>query len=355
MTKDILLQKIKCCGNIKLNELYEESKMSEEYVRKSTTNLSCNKRIEDAKSIIDNMIASIRAKIDLKEQSVLDSILRSGALELEDGTTIAYHDMIKNGEIHESSLSIFSKDHMSHWEINGNREQYQIFNTEYGDKKIKTEWGAEINETISSISQQYNGTTIISLDNKRLMKVVQNEISGFETIGTTVFSPNLSDHSLFLRKGETVEYKGEYDSFTIGRATYDIQGIEQMQRDNCIYNEQRLNENNQATEALGFKPPRRKSDEEIDQMLQAREEILKMCNPLLNEAQQVVSTTLEKIKKEKSISTKVRKAFASLVGSKSLEQLKREKQELKEQEIDLHNEYTQSIKESEKKDGKDEI
>lgn len=128
-----------------------------------------------------------------------------------------------------------------------------------------------------------------------------------------------------------------------------------MQRDNCIYNEQRLNEDNQAKEALGFKPPRRKSDEEIDEMLQAREEILKMCNPLLNDAQQVVSTILEKIKKEKSSSTKVRKVFASLVGSKSLEQLKKEKHELKEQEIDLSNEYTQIIKESEKKYGKDEL
>lgn len=153
------------------------------------------------------MIASIREKIDLKEQSVLDSILRGGGLELEDGTTIAYHDMVTNGEIHESSLSIYSKDNKSHWEINGNREQYQIFNTEYGDEKIKTQWGAEINETLSSRSQQYNGTTIISLDNKNLMKLVQNEISGFETIDTTVFSPEIKDYSLFLRKEDNVEYK----------------------------------------------------------------------------------------------------------------------------------------------------
>lgn len=84
MTKSILLKKIKCCVNIKLNDLYEESKMSEEYVKKSTTNLSCDKRIEDVKSIIGNMISSIRTKIDLKEQSVLDSILRNGALKLVD-------------------------------------------------------------------------------------------------------------------------------------------------------------------------------------------------------------------------------------------------------------------------------
>lgn len=323
--------------------------MSEEYIKKTNVNLTYNnKRIEDAKSTIDSMIASIREKIDLKEQSVLDSILRGGSLELEDGTTIAYHDMVRNGEIQDSSLSIFSKVNKSHWEINGNREQYQIFNTEYGDEKIKTQWGAEINETLSSRSQQYNGTTIISLDNKNLMKLVQNEISGFETIGTTVFSPAIKDYSLFLRKEDNVEYKGEYDSFTIQRATYDIKGIEQMQEENCIYNEQRLVEDNQAKEALGFNPPRKKSDEEIHKMLQTREEIIKMCNPLLEEAQQVVDTTLEKIEKEKSISTKDRKVFGNLVKSKSLEQLKNESQELKKQEIDLYNEYSQSIKEGEK-------
>lgn len=330
--------------------------MSEEYIKKSNVDLTHNnKRIEDAKAIIDSMIASIREKIDLKEQSVLDSVLRSGCLELEDGTTIAYHDMVTNGEIHESSLSIYSKDNKSHWEINGNREQYQIFNTEYGDEKIKTQWGAEINETLSSRSQQYNGTTIISLDNKNLMKLVQNEISGFETIDTTVFSPEIKDYSLFLRKEDNVEYKGEYDSFTIQRATYDIKGIEQMQEENCIYNEQRLVEDNQAKEALGFNPASKKSDEEIHKMLQTREEILKMCNPLLEEAQQVVGTTLEKIKKEKSISTKARKVFGNLVKSKSLEQLKNESQELKKQEVNLYNEYSQSIKEGEKEDGKDEI
>lgn len=310
--------------------------MSEEYIKKSNVDLTRNnKRIEDAKAIIDSMIASIREKIDLKEQSVLDSILRRGSLELEDGTTIAYHDMVRNGEIQDSSLSIFSKDNMSHWEINGNREQYQIFNTDR--------------------SQQYNGTTIISLDNKNLMQLVQNEISGFETIDSTVFSSTIKDYSLFLRKEDNVEYKGEYDSFTIQRAIYDIKGIEQMQEENCIYNEQRLVEDNQEKEALGFNPPRKKSDKEIHKMLQTREEILKMCNPLLEEAQQVVGTTLDKIEKEKSISTKPRKVFGNLVKSKSLEQLKNESQELKKQEIDLYNEYSQSIKEGEKEDGKDEI
>lgn len=334
--------------------------MSEEYMKEQIQKSSAtepshyNKRIEDAKSAIDSMIASIREKIDLKEQSVLDSILRGGSLELEDGTTVAYHDMIRDGRIQDSSLSIFSKNHKSKWEINGATEQYQIFNTEYGDKKVKTSWGAEIDETISDRSQQYNGTTVISLDNKRLIKVIQNEISGFETIGTAVFSPTLEYHSLFLKQGENVEYKGEYDSGTIGMATYDIKDINQMQEENCIYNEQKLNEWNQERESFGLNPPRRKSEEEVQEMLSTRAEILQMCDPLLGEAQQVVDATLEKIEREKSVSTKPMKAFGRLLDSKSLEQLKQESQELKSQEAELYNEYSQSLKENDKKGGKDE-
>lgn len=325
-------------------------------IKKSSVNLTQNnKRIEDAKLSIDSMIACIREKIDLKEKSVLDSVLRGGGLELEDGTTIAYHDMVTNGEICESSLSIYSKDDKSHWEINGSTERYQIFNTEYGDKKIKTPWGAEVNETLSSRSQQYEDTTIISIDRKNLMKLIQNEISGFETIDTTVYSPTIRDYSLFLRKEDSVEYKGEYDSFTIQSAIYDIKGIEQMQEDNCIYNEQRLIESQQAKEALGIRSHWKKSEEEIHKMLQTREEILKMCNPILGEAQQIIDMTLEKIEKDKNISTKARKVFGNLVQSKSLEQLKNESQELKAQEVKLYNEYLQSIKENEKEAGKDEI
>ncbi len=331
--------------------------MSEQDMKKTireTNAIASSQRVENAKSIIDGMIASIREKIDLKEASILDSILRTGGLELEDGTTIAYHDMVMNGVVQDTSLSIFSKDHKSQWEINGAKEQYQIFNMTYGDKKIKTSFGAEIKEMVSSRSQQYNGATVISIDNKRQMQVIHNELSGFETIGTTVFSLG-PDYSLFLKKGDSVEYKGEYDFATIKMATYDIKGISQMQEENLIYDEQQLNEWNKTRESLGFRPPKMKSEEKVQEMLDAREDVLRVCDPLLGEAQQVVGETLEKIKKEKSIGTRLRRLFGQLLGSKSLSQLAQEKEGLEAEEADLYSDYLKSQENRSKKDGKDEL
>ena len=333
--------------------------MGEEDMKKTireTNTTDSSQRVENAKSIIDSMIASIREKMDLKKVPVADSsILRTGGLELEDGTTIAYHDMVMNGMVQDTSLSIFSEDHKSQWEINGAKEQYQIFHTIYGDKKIKTPFGVEIDETVSSRSQQYNGTTVISIDNKRQMELIHNELSGFETIGTTVFSLGPKDYSLFLEKGDSVEYKGEYDYKTIRMATYDIKGISQMQKENLIYDEQRLNEWNTMRGLLGFPPPRMKSEEQVQEMLAIREDILRACDPLLGEAQQVVGETLEKIKKEKSISTRLRRLFGKLLGSKSLSQLAQEKKGLEAEEADLHKDYLRSQGNRGKKDEKDKL
>ena len=139
-----------------------------------------NKRIEHCKMAIDKMIAYIREYLDLKEQQVEEYTFRSGILELEDGTIISYTDFLQpNGDVQETNLNIIANNNKSQWEINGSCEQYQIFNTEYSDKKIQTSWGAEINETISSKSQQYNGTTVISIDEKSHMCVKENDISGF--------------------------------------------------------------------------------------------------------------------------------------------------------------------------------
>lgn len=332
--------------------------MGEEDMKKiirETNTTDSSQRVENAKSIIDSMTASIREKMDLKEEFVADTILRTGGLELEDGTTIAYHEIAINGVVQETTFFIFSKDHKSRWEINVVTGEYQIVHIKNGDEKIKTPFGAEIDETISSRSQQYNGTTVISIDDKRQMRVIHNELSGFVTIGTTAFPLKPKDHSLFLKKGDSLEYKGEYDSETIRMATYDMKGIGTIQEEDRIHDEQELNEWNKTRESLGFPPPRMKSEEEVQEMLDAREDVLRVCDPLLGEAQQVVGETLEKIKKEKSIGTRLRRLFGQLLGSKSLSQLAQEKKGLEAEEADLYSDYLKSQENRSKKDGKDEL
>lgn len=272
-----------------------------------------NKRIENSKKAIDDMISSICEKINLQEEEIADDIYRKGLLNLEDGTMITYKDVVKDGEVKETHVQIISADKKSTWEINGAREQYQIFNREYGDKKEKTSWGLEVPETISDRSQQYNGTTIISLDGKKLMEVVQNEISGFGTVTSSVFSVDPKKYSMILEKGETVEYKGEYDWETLKRATYDIQGIEQMQQDACIFKESRLDDLNVALESIGEEVDR-KSDREIDELLKTRKEILEACDPLLEEAHQVVNNTLEQIKEERSPIARCKKVISNIAN-----------------------------------------
>lgn len=272
-----------------------------------------NKRIENSKKAIDDMISSICEKINLQEEEIAGDIYRKGLLNLEDGTMITYKDVVKDGEVKETHVQIISADKKSTWEINGAREQYQIFNREYGDKKEKTSWGLEVPETISDRSQQYNGTTIISLDGKKLMEVVQNEISGFGTVTSSVFSVDPKKYSMILEKGETVEYKGEYDWETLKRATYDIQGIEQMQQDACIFKESRLDDLNVALESLGEEVDR-KSDREIEELLKTRKEILEMCDPILEEAQQVVNNTLEQIKEERSPIVRWKKVISNIAN-----------------------------------------
>ena len=314
-----------------------------------------NKRIEHCKMTIDKMIADIREHLDLKEQQVEEYTFRSGILELEDGTIISYTDFLQpNGDVQETNLNIIANNNKSQWEINGSCEQYQIFNTEYSDKKIQTSWGAEINETVSSKSQQYNGTTVISIDEKSHMCVKENDISGFGTIDSTIFSPELKMYSLFLNHGDTVEYKGEYDFDLIRRATYDIQGISQMQEDNCIYNEQRLNEYNDIRKKLANLLVTKKPEKEVEHLLQVRSRILEMCNPLLDEAEQVVASTLKKIKTEKDIDTDDKKVFGKLLDSKSLQEIKQESQNLAQQEHELANQYSQIQEEEIGDDNKDE-
>ena len=98
-----------------------------------------------------------------------------------------------------------------------------------------------------------------------------------------------------------------------------------------------------------------KSEEEVQEMLDAREDVLRVCDPLLGEAQQVVGETLEKIKKEKSIGTRLRRLFGQLLGSKSLSQLAQEKKGLEAEEADLYSDYLKSQENRSKKDGKDEL
>lgn len=333
---------------------FKKAPLTEDDIRNTS---HYNRRIENAKKIIDSMIASISNKIDLKEDVVLGNILRKGAMQLQDGTTVSYNDMIKDGIITGSSLTIFTNGDKTQWEINGSRDQYQIFNTEYGDKKVKTEWGSEIPETISSRSQQYNGTTVMSIDNKRLMEVMQNDISGFETIMSTVFSDNPEKYSLFFNNGENVQYKGEYDYGLIKRATLDIRGLTQMEEDGCIFSEERLNTWDRVQEGFGI-IPEKKSEEEIQEALQTRASILEMCNPLLEEAQQVVSATLEKIEKENAQEQAnqpsfIRRIFGKIFRSKSLEEIKQESKQLESQEQELHSQYVKSL-ESNKEGGLDE-
>lgn len=317
--------------------------MSEEHIRKSlqdtntTESSHCNKRIEDAKATIDNMILRISEKISLERDTIGKSTFRGGALELEDGTVVSYHDRVENGKVQDTNLSIYIKDSESTWEICGAQERYQISNTKFDVEK---------DEVVASITQQYNGMMVISIDNINFMEVTQNEIIGFETINTDDFS---SSQSVFLRKGDNIEYKGEYDDATIRRAIYDIQGTNQMQAQNGIYIAQQSNELNQLRELLGFKLPKVKSDEEIQELLHAREEILQRCNPLLNNAQQVVDATLEKIKEEKSINIKAEKGFGKMLGSKSLPELQQENQKLKVEETALYNEYSQIVNEKDEK------
>lgn len=229
------------------------------------------------------------------------------------------------------------------------REQYQIFNTEYGDNKVKTEWGAEIDERLSDRSQQYNGATIISIDRENNRQVIHNDISKFENITTTNMPEN---YSLFLYKGDRVEYKGNYDYMTIKRAIYDIKDLKHMEENGCIFSEERLEGYNRTRKQLGMEPEI-KSDKEVEEMLQVREEVLNMCDPLLDEAQQAVNTVLDKIKTERSVKTKVRKVFGRLFGSKSLGELKQESQKLKAQENSLREEYNQSTEERDGKNGKE--
>lgn len=100
------------------------------------------------------------------------------------------------------------------------------------------------------------------------MCVKENDISGFGTIDSTIFSPELKMYSLFLNHGDTVEYKGEYDFDLIRRATYDIQGISQMQEDNCIYNEQRLNEYNDIRKKLANILVTKKPEKEVEKQFE---------------------------------------------------------------------------------------
>lgn len=82
-----------------------------------------NKRVGMTKLAIDNMIADVREKINLEEENIANVILRKGALQLEDGTMIAYSDILKNGNIEGASLSIYIKERKSRWEINGSRSR----------------------------------------------------------------------------------------------------------------------------------------------------------------------------------------------------------------------------------------
>lgn len=282
-------------------------------------------RVTSSKEAIDKMIDSIRNEMKLKEKDISVGvhhlISRNGSLQLEDGTEILYHDFVENGNIRDSSISIWSKDHKSHWEITGNTEQYQIFHTEYGDKKIKTQWGPEIDEIITYVSQQYNGTTVISIDNKSLMQLTQNEISGFETVMSSKFSDTPEMYSLFLNQGNgNIKYEGDYEWDVISRAIYDIKGLSQMQQEACIFSEKRLNELNSARKHLGIKP-QRKPDEKVKADLKTKEEILGMCDPLLEQAQEVVNSNLEKIKQENSLLHRIRRNLDELGRKFSSQQM----------------------------------
>ena len=140
-------------------------------------------------------------------------------------------------------------------------------------KKFRLHGEMKINEVISSRSQQYNGTTVVLNRRKKSHVRKENDISGFEQLILLYFSPELKMYSLFLNHGDTVEYKGEYDFDLIRRATYDIQGISQMQEDNCIYNEQRLNEYNDIRKKLANILVTKKPEKEVEHLLQVRSRI----------------------------------------------------------------------------------
>ena len=291
-------------------------------MRESINSPQNDTRVTNAKNTIDKMIASIREKISLKEDTIMDMTLRSGAIQLEDGTIVTYRDCIRNGKIQDSTASICNQDQTIHWEINGDTPRYQIFCTKYREQLDGS--GEKQQQVESSLSQQFEGTTTFSIDNDKHIQLVQNAISGFETIGTTVYSQTPQSYSLFLNKKDRIEYKGEYDFYTIRRAIHDITGKGQMQDDNCIYSERRLKDWEQARKTIGLDTYEAKTDEEVQSLLQERTELLKQCNSLLEEAQQVVSRVVDKMKSKQSVSIKVRKAFGKLLGSKSLKELKKE-------------------------------